>query len=275
MAETLRTKPELLALMADNATGDITPQDMRDFIASNNVQEVQAPSAPAVLDPLTDFLLALPGCNTLDLSTVAAYGNRSLQIANASGGDLVVNAAGGETIEGTSSITLADQAFVLLGAESVAPNWLTIIRTDVSEPPFDFCLGYFNESVAITNIVSTVYVDINDSLTQGPKSPDFVVIGDELIYSGADKIYAIDVSASAGKTLGSNENYTFALSLNGTPQDPTMGAALANGVKTTVPLQTIVVLTDGDTLKVQVRGDTTSDDLIVTDLSIRATEIRQ
>lgn len=34
MVETIRTVPELIALFADNVTGDISPQDSRDFIVS-------------------------------------------------------------------------------------------------------------------------------------------------------------------------------------------------------------------------------------------------
>ena len=74
--------------------------------------------------------------------------------------------------------------------------------------------------------------------------------------------------------MGSTENYTLALVKNATPQAPTIGAALANGVKSPIPLQSIVSLTDGDTLKVQIKGDSTSDDLIVTDLALRVVEIR-
>ena len=273
MADTIRTKAELVLLMADNSTGDISPQDIRDFVVSNNVQEVQAESAPAVLDPLTDFFLAFTGCNDLTLTTIAAYGERTLSVANATGADMVINADAGETIEGLSSITVADEAFILLGAEASGTNWLTLFRTDIDAPPDDFCLGYFNESVSITNIIADTYVDVNESLTEGLKSDDFSVIGDELVYSGEDKVFAVDVSAAAGKTMGSIENYTFALSKNGTPQAPTIGIALTNGVKDTLPLQLVVTLSDGDTLKAQVRGEGTSDDLIVTDLSIRTMEI--
>lgn len=34
MTDTIRTKAELLALLADNTTGDITPQDIRDMLVS-------------------------------------------------------------------------------------------------------------------------------------------------------------------------------------------------------------------------------------------------
>lgn len=34
MADTIRSKTELLALLADNTTGDISPQDMRDILVS-------------------------------------------------------------------------------------------------------------------------------------------------------------------------------------------------------------------------------------------------
>ena len=273
MADTIRTKAELVLLMADNSTGDISPQDIRDFVVSNNVQEVQAESAPAVLDPLTDFFLAFTGCNDLTLTTIAAYGERTLSVANATGADMVINADAGETIEGLSSITVADEAFILLGAEASGTNWLTLFRTDIDAPPDDYAIGYFNESVSITNIIADTYVDVNENMVQGLKSADFSVIGDELLYSGENKTFAVDVVASAGKTMGSIENYTFALVKNATPQTPTIGIALTNGVKDTLPLNPIVMLTDGDTLKVQVRGEGTSDDLIVTDLSIRTMEI--
>jgi hypothetical protein len=35
MADTIRDQPQILALFADNTTGDISPQDLRDFVVSS------------------------------------------------------------------------------------------------------------------------------------------------------------------------------------------------------------------------------------------------
>jgi len=271
MPDEIRTKDQLIALMADNSTGDITPQDMRDFVVSNNVQEIQQDTSPAVLDSHSDVFLAQAGCNALTLTTLADYGERNLQIFNNSGGDLVITPDGAETIGGEASTTLADKSYLLLGGDA-GTEWLVLVRTDNNPPPPDYCLAYFNESVAVTTILVGTYVDINEFLLEGTKTDAFSISSDEITYNGDDKNFSVDVSASVEKQGGGDQDYTFAVAINDVIQVPTMGRTFKNKAAS-IPLQSIVSLTDGDVLNVQVRGDTTSDDVIVYDLTIRLTEI--
>ena len=278
MANQIRTKDELLALFADNTTGLITPQDMRDFVVSNLVAEGQIETTPGqTMSAFTDVFLADVGASSMILPTIADFGSRFLSVINASGGSLQVDAAGGETIDGNAFTTLDDEQYLSLAAKEGSTDWITLINT--SEPdvaPNDYALGTITDSVAITNIIGGTYVDVNDAMLEAQVSPDFTVSASQITFNGpSPKLFAIDVALTAGKTMGSIESYTVALILNTILNGPTMGISFSNGVADNVGLHNIQQLSDGDDVKIQIRGDTTSDDLIVTDLILRLTEIKQ
>ena len=75
---TIRTKDELLVLMEDNATGNITAQTMRDFVESNlSVSVVSATVTPFDVSEMADAVIAGPGASLINLPVVDAYGDRT------------------------------------------------------------------------------------------------------------------------------------------------------------------------------------------------------
>lgn len=154
MADEIRTKAQLLALFADNVTQNISPQDVRDFVLSNNVQLVQTETAPAILVDETDFFLADPGCTDLQLTQLAGYGDRSLSVSNASGGDLVLAAAPFETLGGELTLTLPDGAFAIIGSEAAGTDWQILLNTgnatfiSLRDTPADYT-GQANKHVVV------------------------------------------------------------------------------------------------------------------------------
>ncbi len=54
MADTIRTRASLQSLLADNITGDISPQDIRDFLASAVLRHTASGADQIILRPLAD-----------------------------------------------------------------------------------------------------------------------------------------------------------------------------------------------------------------------------
>lgn len=70
MADTIRTRADLVALMADNITGDASPQDFRDWLISTEAADgclAVTATAGTVVTAGTPILLA--GTTTLGLAT--------------------------------------------------------------------------------------------------------------------------------------------------------------------------------------------------------------
>ena len=136
-----------------------------------------------------------------------------------------------------------------------------------------FAQGQF-ESVATTDILSGVYVDVNEPMVSGPASPDLTVDPTEIIYTGTlDKTFAVDVSVSAEKTSGTVQQYRWTVSVNDIPVGPAITATYANGNFGTTALNQILTLSTNDTVKVQVQGVGTADDIVVGDLMLRLIDI--
>ena len=274
MPDTIRTKSELLGFFADNAAGAISPQNLRDFVVSNQVQtaQVETTSGQTIAD-LTDVFVAAPGASDVFLPLTSGYGDRFLGIINASGSDLIVNVSGGDTVDGGSSITVGDNQFALLGF-AVPTEWFTLINTTPVSTTSQFAQASFVDSSAVTNIIGTVFVDVNDNLVNDFESIDFTVSANLITYTGSKaKLFAIDVSVSAAKVGGSMEAYTYGIARNNVVSEPNIGASLSNASFGTTSLMQLITLNPNDTIKLQVRGDTTSDDLIVADLVLRLTEV--
>ena len=273
MPDTIRTKAELLTLFADNSIHAITPQILRDFVVSNQVNQGQTETTPGqTIADDTDVFLAQPGATDVFLGLAADYGDRFLAIINKSGGDLTINITGGDTIDGGASIIISDSSFAILGIV-VANEWLTVINTGAD--PDEYAQGQFSGSVAVTNIISGTFADINEALVAGEVSSQFTVGAGEITYNGSSpQRFAVGASISAGKTAGATMNYTYSLAINSVPTGPTITATLANATFGTSHLQDIVTLDTNDTIKLQVRGDITDDDIVVGDLILTLTEIQ-
>lgn len=272
MTETIRTKQELLGIFADSNANRIVKQDIRDFIVSNLVEEIQYESVIAAIDSLSDTVVALPGCTTLILPLTSSYGDRQLRIINISGADVVIGAEVGDTIDDGASVLLSDKQFLIVGKN--ASNWISLINTS-ADAPAEYALAIIQDSAAVTDISDGVYVDIDDDMTSEAASIQMLVGANEVTYVGTEsKTFAYSISLAATKIGGSPEVYTFSLVLNGTPIAPKITANMANAVLAVVCLSGIVDLAADDEVKLQVRGDGTADDLVVADLHLRLTEIK-
>ena len=74
-------------------------------MVSNLAVERQTETTPgSIIDPLSDSFYADTGASSATLPSTVAYGDRSLAIANRSGGILVLSAAGGDTVDGVASV---------------------------------------------------------------------------------------------------------------------------------------------------------------------------
>ena len=273
MPDTIRTKQELLDIFADADLHRITKQDIRDFIVSNHVAASQVENTPSQeMEALSDIFVAVPGATSMILPITTEYGDRIASVINISGGDLTINTQFSETIDGQSSTTLADAQFALFaGAEVEVGNWATLVNTTPISDPDEYALAVIAGSGATTNIIDNTYADINDVLVDVAESLNMVIGANEVTYVGIEnKLFAIDASLFIA---ANGDQYTSAIVVNGSPVAE-MQQDLSNAKSGSCSLFTIIQLVTNDTIKVQVRGDGTDNDVGIPDMHLRLTEIR-
>jgi hypothetical protein len=274
MANEIRTKAELLALFADNTTGAITPQKIRDFVVSNLASEREVSALPATISEFTDTFVANPGCTATTLPSAAIYGSRSLYILNNSGVSHTITPDGGDTISGNPTLVLEEQSVTQLAAEPGSNNWLIIFNTGDLTPANDHALAYIESGTNITAVIDGDFVDINDTMTSGLSSADLIVGGTGILFNGAEtKLFDISMSIGVEKSAGTARNYSYAIAVNGIVISPIVADEFSTTFDTTT-LFNIVSLSTNDTVKVQIRADGNSDSVIVQHLNLRLTEIR-
>ncbi len=118
------TKAELLASFPDNTGGDISAQNVRDFVESNLVKEiVLSTSTPLAISASSDLIVFNSGSGIGNLPPIADLKNRGIILINRSGGDISINPDGSETIEGGSSLTMRDNLAVTLISEQTLTDW--------------------------------------------------------------------------------------------------------------------------------------------------------
>lgn len=119
MADTFRLRSALVSLLADNATGDISPQDVRDFLLTSmlrNVIEITNANSPYTLDDDDCIILAdaTAGVITINLPplpadpTVQSY-KYLIKKIDASANAVTIDGNAAETIEGAATKSLATQ----------------------------------------------------------------------------------------------------------------------------------------------------------------------
>ena len=274
MTDEIRTKAELLALFADNTTGAITPQRIRDFVVSNQTTQREQSALPTTITEFADLFVANPGCTATDLPSALNYGDRALTLINNSGVQHTITADGGDTIAGQATLVLEEQSVVQLAAEPNNGAWLIVFNTGDLQPEVDHALAYIEAGTATTTIADAVWSDINDLMTSGLSSTDLVVGGTGILFNGAEpKLFDVSVSIGVEKSAGASRNYSYALVVNGTPLSPIVADEFDTTFDSTT-LFNIVSLNPSDTIKVQIRGDGNSDSVIVQHLNLRLTEIR-
>ena len=129
MADTKRTLAALTALFADNTAGDISAQDLRDFLISvYGSRRVDNVTADTTLTTDHDVLAvdASGGARTITLPDRATNEGKTYTIKRTSASNnVVVSRAGTDTIEGATSKTLGSQyaTITLLAGTAV---WLIL-----------------------------------------------------------------------------------------------------------------------------------------------------
>ena len=190
MSGNIKTKSELYTAFADNNSGDITPQDVRDFVASNLGFEEQRLNAPgAVIDFLTDICFLEAGCNQVFIPQYVNYGTRTLRLVNRSGSDVQVDTEPGGTIGGVSPYILAPNATI-----EVSPN----------PSPLAWDINLLAEPVGSQRILSSFSL----AADQFPGATDTPL---QIEFGGAQSETQMDLSAAGEFTCSVAGTYRFDL----------------------------------------------------------------
>lgn len=116
MADTIRTKAQVLALMPDNNSGQVSPQDMRDFIVSIydavsalNTRTLTSNATLASTDHVV-LVDATNGAVTVTLPLAAArLSEFCIKKTDSSANAVTVDGNGGETIDDATTFVLTEQ----------------------------------------------------------------------------------------------------------------------------------------------------------------------
>ena len=114
MADTIRTVTEVLALFADNTTGGISAQDLRDFVVSigfNTRTTVNVATYDVVEDDrVLHVTRSAAGVCAIDLKTAQLGKNRILDVKDAGGNafvnNITITTEGAETIDGAANLVI-------------------------------------------------------------------------------------------------------------------------------------------------------------------------
>ncbi len=302
---TIRTKAELLEIFGDNATGNITAQDLRDFVNSNlSFLGVRISTTPFTLSNMNDAAVALPGSSLIILPPVDSYGDRIMSIVNNRGQSVLVGAAAGDTISGESNITVPDRFNVKLTVDPAGNNWLSELVPD--EPTILNLLDVFGvhtgnagavlvvtpaedgmefkqidsarvfaaqEGNAVDTVPITDGVFLDAALTLvGLDLLNFTVAGAVLTYTGADPVKALvhwDLFVRKGSGGGADVNARFKLHVNGVSVGAMTGRdALTTGSGVGVSVHVIVDLVQNDTIELRVASIGNTRAILITDTNV-------
>jgi hypothetical protein len=133
MADTVRTKSEVMALLNDNVTGDISPQDLRDAVASLYAEQrnIRSTNADTLLTETDCTVLALTffGDITVNLPEAAdvpgkIYNIKKMDIENA----LTLSPSGSELIDGVADLIVVAQyaSEIIQSSGNPGIGWLVL-----------------------------------------------------------------------------------------------------------------------------------------------------
>jgi len=131
MADTERTRSSILSLFADNTSGDISPQDLRDFVVTmmRPIEVVAAASHMLASDEgIIHVTYTVTAAVTITVATAEAYAGREVVIkdagGNASVNNITIATEAAETIDGAPTATIStDYGAVRLYSDGT--NWFT------------------------------------------------------------------------------------------------------------------------------------------------------
>ena len=135
MTGSIKTRQELYNAFADNNSGDITPEDVRDFVASNlSLQEERLNAPGTVIDFLTDICFLEAGANQVFIPQYVNYGARTLRLVNATGGLVTVDCEPGGTIAGQNPFPLPNGATIEISPSPTPLAWDIVLFADPLQP---------------------------------------------------------------------------------------------------------------------------------------------
>lgn len=119
MADTVSLRSALVALLADNSSGDISPQDLRNFLISallRNVVEITSADSPYTVTDNNVIILANATSAVITINLPALPADPSAQPyvlfikkIDVSGNAVTIDGDAAETIEGATTKSLATQ----------------------------------------------------------------------------------------------------------------------------------------------------------------------
>ena len=132
MADTVRTRTALLALLANNTTGDISPQDLRDFMVSTfGGRAIRTVTGDATLTTDDSFVLVdgLAADAAITLPDPATCPGKvfTVKLISAAHGAILSPAAG--TLDGAASATISLR-WLCRTVISDGTGWLFDVRED-------------------------------------------------------------------------------------------------------------------------------------------------
>lgn len=121
----------LLSSFPDNNSELITPAILREyllnFVDSNlSQQSLIINSTPETILDIQDLVLFIPGADTVNLPSAAAYEDRSLSLINKSGAPVTLVPNPGDNIPGGTYVLL-DNAYIVLVKEIGTVDWIVAI----------------------------------------------------------------------------------------------------------------------------------------------------
>jgi len=193
----------------DNFSGQITAQDIRDFlddfVTSNLIQHPESVnSTPYIIDSKIDSILFEAGSLNANLPPILEHKDRFLFIGNASGATVEIFADGTDTVNGQSSLKILDGTVGIIAPFGTLTDWQTVSNTRAR-----ISVTICEEDNALETVINTtgVYEDINCNLGACGGSNLFSVANNVVTYLG-DIDLEFEVNASFSVICDSNDKMT-------------------------------------------------------------------
>ena len=124
------TKAELLASFPDNTGGDISAENLRNFVNSNlSLEFLTISSTPVTVAETTDIIIGINGAGTVNLPAIVSFKDRALVITNDSTiSTMTIDPDGAETINLQSSLVMSPGRVVVIYSELGSTDWNIIIN---------------------------------------------------------------------------------------------------------------------------------------------------
>jgi len=219
-----------------------------------------------------DAAVAMPGCSIIELPDLPSGGLLVINIFNISGGDLQIDPNIGASINGNA--ILKHEQHAVFFYDPLVPVWDVLFNTSYFHPIPSRVSAFWEANGDDTNVVNNAYTIIEGAF-DGVVSTGFSVGDNDVTYTiELTKSFSADVSLSAIKTTGGNNNQEYYISIfvNGIKVSGSMTGSLNKTVLRTLGINAILQLSTGDTVDVRIEG-TSNGDVNIRDFQLRLIEI--